>query len=389
MSTTVHLAINSDESTERALLLTAVEACEESLAIIESGHIVYANRSFARMFGYGRASEVQGRELAEFVPQDCFSTRLISDHENPGCSAAHGHPTFEFGSVRRDGTSAHVEASYAGFRFGDRNLLVIGTRDISQRKQAEQQLRLSQKTEAVGRLVAGVAHDFNNLLTGILLYCDLLLADSNQDHRSRHQVEEIRNASRHGSALIRQLLAAARQQVVESHVLSWNEIVRGMQNLLTRLIPENIELVTELAADLGYVEMDPSQVQQIILNLVLNARDAMPDGGRLTLKTRNRTDGLRNPGDGQPCLIAWVQFTVTDTGSGMDAETRSHLFEPFFTTKKSGQGNGLGLVTVSRIVQELGGKIDLKSEPGKGTQVVLCLPRVCERTGRERRGEAV
>jgi len=127
----------------------------------------------------------------------------------------------------------------------------------------------------------------------------------------------------------------------------------------------------------------------IILNLVLNARDAMPDGGRLTLKTRNRTDGLRNPGDGQPCLIAWVQFTVTDTGSGMDAETRSHLFEPFFTTKKSGQGNGLGLVTVSRIVQELGGKIDLKSEPGKGTQVVLCLRRVCERTGRERRGEAV
>jgi len=244
--------------------------------------------------------------------------------------------------------------------------------------QTEQQLRDVQKLEAIGRLVGGVAHDFNNLLTGMVLCSELILAGLEPHSRLRRFAEEIRKAGQQGAELIEQLMAVARQRSVEPCLLRLNDVVSDVRNLLTRLIGENIELVAELASDLGLVKMDPAQVQQIILNLVLNARDAMPDGGRITLQTKN-VDGPRAGGDAHnPFCEAWVALAVTDTGSGMDAKTRSRLFEPFFTTKQPGRGNGLGLATVHRIVTHDGGTIDVESEPGKGTRVFVHLPRVVE-----------
>src|SRR5271170_66661 len=203
------------------------------------------------------------------------------------------------------------------------------------RPQTEQQLRDAHKMEAIGRLVGGVAHDFNNLLTGMVLCSELILAGLEQNHRLRHFAEEIRKAGEQGAGLIQQLMAVARQRAVEPQLLRLNDVIVDVRNLLARLIGENIELVAELADDLGLVRMDPAQVQQIILNLVLNARDAMPDGGRVTLNTRNcESPNLASPSLAIPArdqqnqfCDAWVALAVTDTGCGMDAETRARLFE--------------------------------------------------------------
>ena len=378
MNAIVQFEVRSDGSPDATLLSAAVEASPESLAVIENGHIVYSNRAFSQMFGFFHTPEMQGRALAEFLPEDCISADLGPEStvrsETSGC----GHPAFEFSSTRQDGTRVHIRTSCTGFHANGRDLFVIHTRDISERKQAEQQLRESQKMEAIGRLAGGVAHDFNNLLTGIMLYCDLLIAGLGSDCRLRRQAEEIRTAGVHGTALIQQLLAVGRRQVVERQVLSWNDAISGVRNLLARLIGENIEFVTSLADNLGHVRMDRAQAQQVILNLVLNARDAMPEGGRITLATRNCGDCLSTPHERTPGSAPCVEFTVTDTGCGMGAETRSRLFEPFFTTKRPGQGNGLGLVTVQNIVKQEGGTIEVESEPGRGTRVFVRLPRLQE-----------
>jgi len=243
--------------------------------------------------------------------------------------------------------------------------------------QTEQQLRDTHKMEAIGRLVGGVAHDFNNLLTGMVLCSELILAGLDKESRLRRFAEEIRMAGEQGAGLIQQLLAVARQRAVEPCLLCLNDVVSEVRNLLTRLIGENIELIPELADDLGLVKMDPGEVQQIILNLVLNARDAMPDGGRVTLTTRNcNKPGPGPEGEQKQFRNSWVEFAVSDTGCGMDAEIRARLFEPFFTTKKPGKGNGLGLATVYRIVTHQGGTIEVESESGRGTRVVVRLPRV-------------
>ncbi len=254
--------------------------------------------------------------------------------------------------------------------------LEVRTEESSERPQTEQQLRDAHKMEAIGRLVGGVAHDFNNLLTGMVLCSELILAGLEKNHRLRRFAEEIRKAGEQGAGLIQQLMAVARQRAVEPCLLRVNDVVSDVHNLLSRLIGENIELVAELADDLGFVRMDPAQVQQIILNLVLNARDAMPDGGRVTLNTRN-CDGPRPGHNGHHEFCdSWVALAVSDTGCGMDAATRARVFEPFFTTKKPGQGNGLGLATVYRIVTHEGGTIEVESETGRGTRVVVHLPRI-------------
>jgi two-component system cell cycle sensor histidine kinase/response regulator CckA len=248
------------------------------------------------------------------------------------------------------------------------------TEDITERKRAEQQLREAQQMEAVGRLVGGVAHDFNNLLTGILLYSDLLAADL-EPHGRRHHADEIRLAVEQGAALIQQLLAISRQQVIEPRILSINHTILETGNLLSRLIGENLELCLELDERLGNVKMDPAQVQQILLNLVLNARDAISGTGRITVATTNCEFQPADSALAQGA-IPGIQLSVTDTGCGMAAETQSHLFEPFFTTKTSGRGNGLGLTTVQSIVRNAGGTIQVESELGKGTCFTIILPRV-------------
>ncbi|MGA9977280.1 MAG: ATP-binding protein [Candidatus Sulfotelmatobacter sp.] len=240
-------------------------------------------------------------------------------------------------------------------------------------------VREAGRLEALGRLASGVAHDFNNLLTGVALYSDLLLAGLESGSSLRRYAEEIRDASMHASGLVRQLLAVARSQNHAPHMLSLNVVAEGMKELLLRLIGENIELVYKLDPELGAVRMDSTQAQQILLNLVLNARDAMPEGGRITLETRKcglqivSGSAVEKPG---PLELPCALFVVSDNGQGMDAQTQQHVFEAFFSTKPPGEGTGLGLSTVCDIVTNNGGLIHIDSEWKQGTRVSVILPLV-------------
>jgi PAS domain S-box-containing protein len=241
--------------------------------------------------------------------------------------------------------------------------------------ESERRIRQAQKLEVVGRLAGGVAHDFNNLLTGVLLNCDLLLAYLEPHHRVRKYAEEIRGAGMQATGLVRQLLNVARPSNQQPRPLSLNEIAEGMRNLLLRLIGENIELKFQLDPNLGLVKMDPTQAQQILLNLALNSRDAMPGGGEITVETRNcRMQILtEEPFDASRASLPCALFSVADDGSGMDAATRAHVFEAFFTTK-SRKGTGLGLATVHDIVSANGGLIHVDSAPAQGTRITVLLP---------------
>jgi two-component system, cell cycle sensor histidine kinase and response regulator CckA len=242
--------------------------------------------------------------------------------------------------------------------------------------EAEHRLQQAARLESVGRLAGGVAHDFNNLLTGVLLYCDLLMASIDPSHRARKYAEEIRKAGMQASGLVRQLLAIARPANFQPRLLSLNEIAEGMRTLLVRLIGENIELKFHMDPNLGLVKVDSTQAQQIVLNLVLNARDAMPRGGQITVETRNcKLQALTESvlGVSAQASLPCALFAVEDNGNGMDANTKARMFEPFFTTKMD-KGTGLGLATVHHIVTSNGGLIHVSSEPDRGTRVSVLLP---------------
>jgi signal transduction histidine kinase/ActR/RegA family two-component response regulator len=254
---------------------------------------------------------------------------------------------------------------------------IENVRLLGQEHEREAQLRQSQKMESVGRLAGGVAHDFNNLLVAINGYSDLTMRRLPEGDPLRRNIEEIRKAGERAAALTRQLLAFSRKQVMQPKVLCVNDVVADMDKMLRRVIGEDIELTAKLDPELGYVKADPNMLEQVILNLCVNSRDAMPSGGRLTVETSNvmlddEYVGLHvsvRPG-------AYVTLAVSDTGVGMDEETRQRIFEPFFTTKEKGKGTGLGLSTVYGVVQQSGGHVWVYSEVGHGTTFRVYLPRV-------------
>jgi len=240
----------------------------------------------------------------------------------------------------------------------------------------EEQLREAQKMESIGKLAGGIAHEFNNLLTPIIGYSELVLNQTRNDDPLRQHIEEIKKAGERAASLTKQLLAYSRKQPLQPRVLDLNAVIAEVDRMLRRLIGGNIELVTRLAPELGRVKVDPGQIEQIVINLAVNARDAMPQGGKLTIETTNteldeaypRKRAAVTPGQ-------YVMLSVSDTGCGMDAQTQSHLFEPFFTTKEIGKGTGLGLSMVYGIVKQSGGDIWVYSEIGRGTVFKIYLPR--------------
>jgi signal transduction histidine kinase/ActR/RegA family two-component response regulator len=280
---------------------------------------------------------------------------------------------------KRDGTVVTVNLFAAPLHDADGRVtgLLAVFEDVTSVKRLEQQFYQAQKMEAVGRLAGGVAHDFNNLLTAILGSTDLLLEMLPADHPGRVEAVETRKAALRAADLTRQLLAFSRLQVLAPRVLNLNDVVANLDKMLRRLIGEDIDLRTALAPDLGAVRADPGQLEQVIVNLAVNARDAMLTGGSLTIETANVTLGedyaatrtVVEPGD-------YVMLAVSDTGTGMDAETQARMFEPFFTTKPKGKGTGLGLATVYGIVKQSGGYVWVYSEPGRGTTFKIYLRRV-------------
>ena len=332
------------------------------------------NAAAERVFGWQR-DEVIGRPLPTASGEQSHGFRTLLDQALQG----HARLGLELEERRKDGALVGLSASTAPLR--DANGAIIGVialaEDITQRKLLEDQLRQAQKLEAIGGLAGGIAHDFNNLLTVIGGRSHIAAMGLEPDDPTRTHLDLISQTVDRAAGLTRQLLAFSRRQVLQARVLELAEVVDGIRPMLRRLIGEDLELATACDPGLWRVRADPSQIEQVILNLIVNARDAMPDGGRLTIECRNapldagyaQTHAGVAPGD-------YVMLAVTDTGHGMDAATRAQIFQPFFTTKEPGKGTGLGLATVYGIVKQSGGHVWVYSEVGHGTSFKIYLPRV-------------
>ena len=283
----------------------------------------------------------------------------------------------EYRMFRRDGKLIWINDSGSLVPGPNGRSLLHGVLlEVTEQKQLQVHLSHSQRMEAVGQLASGVAHDFNNLLTIIKGYSSLLM-ERDLDETDAHAAREIQQAAERAAALTHQLLAFSRKQTLQPRVLDLNKIVHSLEMMLRRVLTENVELRIQTAADLGLVKADPVQMEQVLINLVVNARDAMPKGGTLTIATAPR-QVLQHSGEGESLMRAgsYVSLTVSDTGIGMDSATRTRIFEPFFTTKEVGKGTGLGLATVYGIVKQSNGHIEVESEPGKGAAFRISLPRV-------------
>jgi two-component system cell cycle sensor histidine kinase/response regulator CckA len=359
-----HLAL--EESAERFRLLT--DASFDGIAISQAGVLQEVNQGFLKMFGYGDMEEVIGRPITAFVAEE--SVAEVDGRNSDGIEG-----TYEHVGLHKDGKKLVLEATARLHKSGGRPARITALRDMTERRALEDQFRQAQKMEAVGRLAGGVAHDFNNLLTVILSYTDMLIAGVSPKDPRVEDLGEIRNAAITAGSLTRQLLAFSRQQVIEPRVVILEDVVNQTHKLLKRLIGEDIDLATQFAAAPSVVHIDPGQLEQVLMNLAVNARDAMPTGGKLTIETgvveldENYAAAHWPATRGRFAMVA-----VSDTGIGMDEATQARMFEPFFTTKGPGKGTGLGLATVYGIVKQSGGFIWVYSEPGKGATFKIYLP---------------
>jgi len=377
--------INERKRSEMALRLRnrAIQATSQGILITDPNKmdnpIVYASAGFERITGYN-THEVLGENCrflqGKDTDTDTIETLKRAITARQGCSV-------EILNYRKDGTPFWNALSLDPVRndAGELEHYVAVQNDITHRRELEEQLRQSQKMDAVGQLAGGIAHDFNNLLTVISGYCELILSTPNIDDSVRESAAFISEAGERATALTRQLLGFSRQSILKPEILDLNGIVEQASRLLRRLIGEHIEFNTVLAPGLSPVKVDPGQLDQMLMNLAINARDAMYKGGKLTIETANVTlgdeyaathlDGKAGP---------YVMLAVTDSGIGMTRDVMAHIFEPFYTTKPAGKGTGLGLSMVLGIVQQSGGCVHVDSEPGHGTTVKIYLPAVTGRT---------
>jgi PAS domain S-box-containing protein len=356
--------------TREAYHRTILENIGDAVFVADhEGRYVEVNPRACELTGYSRAELLQLRVSDTYPRQDQETAppRVAElGTERAG--------VVERSLVRKDGTVLTVESNARQLPDGR---LLGAVRDITERKRLEEQLRQAQKMEAIGRLAGGIAHDFNNVLTAIFGYADLLREDLPAGSTARQDLEEVRKAAQRAAALTRQLLAFSRQQVLQPVVLSLNDLVEEIDKMLERLLGEDIELRLALAPNAGNVRADPGQLQQVLVNLVVNSRDAMPTGGKLIIETANAELTEQYAEQHQPVIPGhYVMLAVSDTGTGMTAETKAKIFEPFFTTKEKSRGTGLGLSTVYGIVKQSGGYVWAYSEPGRGTTFKIYLPHV-------------
>ena len=336
----------------------------------QSGEFLAVNPAAVDLYGYSEPE---------------FLTMRASDLAASRKSAILAHPAEQAQvqeHVRKNGARIFVDVRTHDVAFGQGAARMILSINVTERKALEEQLRHSQKMEAVGRLAGGVAHDFNNLLTVILGYADVVYDRLGAEAQLRRMVLEIKKAAGQASALTGQLLAFSRKQAIQTEVLELNSAVLGMEDILRRLTPEDIEIEMTLSKSPCHVKADAGQLSQTLMNLVINARDAMPRGGKVTIETYTVVRDAEERGSyGVRPAGSFAALTVRDTGVGMDPETLSHIFEPFFTTKERGKGTGLGLSTVYGIVQHHGGWIDVQSQPGLGSTFGIYLPQAQPESG--------
>jgi PAS domain S-box-containing protein len=368
-------ALRESQQRLSAIIISAMDGI---ITIDADQCIVLFNQAAERIFGY-RASEIAGQPFDRLIPEGDRATHQqhIAAFGRTGVPNRRMGGSRAFSGRRANGEIFPIEASISQTVIAAQTFYTIILRDVTKYKQLEAQYLQAQKMESVGLLAGGIAHDFNNMLTGILGYLELGMLALPSESTVRNDLDEARKAAERAGALTHQLLAFASKQIIEPRVIDLTDLVRDIDNLLRRLISSDIELITLLAPNLGRVNVDPGQIEQVIVNLVVNARDAMPDGGKLMIATTNvvlDADFVRKHVGAT--AGAFVQLTISDTGVGIDDEVKQHLFEPFFTTKAPEKGTGLGLATCYGIVKQHGGSIWVDSVVGRGTTFTIYLPQV-------------
>ena len=359
------VALEIDRSRQASQMLFEASPTPMWVYDVESLCFLAVNDAAIRHYGYAR-DEFLSMSIKDIRPAEEIP-RLLADVANPGSPSAN-----TWRHRRKDGTIIDVEITAGRIDYEGHQAAMVVSHDVSERKRLERRLADAEKMEAIGRLAGGVAHDFNNLLTVIVGYAEILLSRDGDSE----EVAEIARAAGQAAGLTRQLLAFSRRQVLHPKILDLNEIVAGMETMLHRIIGDDVSVGIKLATDLAPVEADRAQIERVILNLAANARDAMPQGGALTIETANvDVDDQQVASHGDEGIAGpHVLLAVSDTGHGMDEEVAKHLFEPFFTTKGAGIGTGLGLATVFGVVKQSGGGIYVYSEPGRGTTFKIYLP---------------